>query len=80
MSEMFYGCSSLKELNISNFNTNNVTDMGFMFSVCSSLKELNLSNFNTNNVTDMRFMFDGCSDQFQNKIRSEYKNIKEEAF
>ena len=25
-------------------------------------------------------MFYGCSDQFKNKIRSEYKNIKEEAF
>ena len=27
MRYMFCGCSSLKELNISNFNTNNVTDM-----------------------------------------------------
>ena len=51
-----------------------------MFNECSSLKELNLSNFNTNNVTDMRGMFYGCSGQFQNKIRSEYKNIKKEAF
>ena len=54
--------------------------MGYMFYGCSSLEELNISNFNTNNITDMRFMFDGCSDQFKNKIRSEYKNIKEEAF
>ena len=51
-----------------------------MFYGCSSLKELNLSNFNTNNVTYMRYMFSGCSDQFKNKIRTEYKNIKEEAF
>ena len=51
-----------------------------MFSGCSSLRELNLSNFNTNNVTNMECMFQGCSDQFKNKIRSEYKNIKEEAF
>ena len=28
----------------------------------------------------MRYMFDGCSEQFKNKIRSEYKNIKKEAF
>ena len=48
---MFYGCSSLKELNLNNFNTNNVTNMGGMFFRCSSLKELNLNNFNTNNVT-----------------------------
>ena len=29
MSEMFDGCLSLKELNLSNFNTNNVNDMNF---------------------------------------------------
>ena len=80
MGYMFHGCSSLKELNLSNFNTNNVTYMGYIFSKCSSLRELNLSNFNTNNVTDMGGMFYGCSGQFQNKIRSEYKNIKKEAF
>ena len=80
MRGMFYECSSLKELNLSNFNTNNVTDMGYMFYKCSSLRELDLSNFNTNNVTKMASMFYGCSDQFKNKIRSEYKNIKEEAF
>ena len=51
-----------------------------MFSGCSSLKELNLNNFNTNNVTNMYGMFFGCSGQFHNKIRSEYKNIKEETF
>ena len=77
---MFIGCSSLTTINISNFNTNNVTDMSHMFNGCSSLKELNLSNFNTNNVTNMGYMFSGCSAQFKNKIRTEYKNIKEEAF
>ena len=40
MSEMFGGCSSLKELNLNNFNTNNVTDMSGMFSWC--LDELKL--------------------------------------
>ena len=51
-----------------------------MFQGCSSLKELNLNNFNTNNVTDMRWIFDGCSDDLKRKIKSENKNIKEEAF
>ena len=51
-----------------------------MFFGCSSLKELNLSNFNTHNVTNMNRMFSGCSDQFKNKIRAQYRNIKEEAF
>ena len=28
---MFYDCNSLSSLDLSNFNTQNVTDMGFMF-------------------------------------------------
>ena len=40
-------CSSLKELNLNNFNTDNVTNMSYMFYKCYSLKEINLSNFNT---------------------------------
>ena len=42
---VFDGCKSLKELNLSNFNTNKVTDMSNMFFGCLSLKKLNLSNF-----------------------------------
>ena len=74
MSSMFSGCSSLKELNLNNFNTNNVTDMSAMFRGCSSLKELNFNHFNTNNVIDMRYMFTGCSDDLKRKIKSENKN------
>ena len=65
---------------IKSFNTNNVTNMRAMFYGCSLLKELNLSKFHTNNITDMSGMFYGCSEQFINKIRNQYKNIKEEAF
>ena len=60
MSQMFYGCYRLKELNLSNFNTSAVTDMRWMFYNCSSLKELNVSNFNTSKVTDMSWMFCYC--------------------
>ena len=80
MSYMFSGCSSLKELNLNNFNTNNVTNMSGMFYGCSSLKELNLNNFNTNNVTNMSCMFSGCLDELKLKIKSQFKNFKEEAF
>ena len=76
---MFYKCSSLKELNLNNFNANNVTNMGYMFYKCSSLKELNL-NFNNNNVADMNYMFGGCLDELKLKIKSQFKNFKEEAF
>ena len=77
---MFDGCSSLKELNLNNFNTNNVTNMSYMFDGCSSLKELNLNNFNNNNLTNMRYMFSGCYDDLKRKIKSENKNIKDQAF
>ena len=40
MSYMFFGCSSLKELNLNNFNTNNITYMSCMFEGC--LDELKL--------------------------------------
>ena len=47
MSRMFSGCSTLKELNLNNFNTNNVTDMSYMFSKCSDELKLKLkSKFN----------------------------------
>ena len=64
MSLMFYNCSSLKNLDLSSFNTNTVKDMRGMFNNCSNLTELNLSSFNTNEVTYMRNMFYNC---FQNK-------------
>ena len=50
MNYMYYGCESLKELNLSSFKINNVTDMNYMFHGCESLKELNLSSFKINNI------------------------------
>ena len=44
MSYMFDGCSSLKELNLNNFNTNNVTDMRYMFGGCSDELKLKIKN------------------------------------
>ena len=58
---MFWGCSSLKSLVLSSFNTYNVTDMSKIFFEYSSLKELNLSNFNTHNVKDIANVFGECT-------------------
>ena len=55
---MFFGCSNSINLDLSNFNTQNVTNMSRMFKGCNSLTNINLSNFNTQNVTDMIFIFD----------------------
>jgi len=62
MSYMFYGCSKLSKLSLSNFNTAKVTNMSYMFYGCSKLSKLNLgSKFNTAKVTNMSYMFYGCS-------------------
>lgn len=65
---MFSGCSSLTSLDLSSFDTSNVTGMGGMFSGCSKLATLDLSSFNTSNVKGnsgsprgMSEMFSGCS-------------------
>ena len=42
MSNMFGECGGLIELNLTNFYTNNVTDMSLMFYNCPALKVLNL--------------------------------------
>ena len=80
MDNMFNKCSSLEEINLSNFNTDKVTKMSWMFNECSSLKKLDISNFNTNNVVHINKMFNGCSEQLIMEIKAKYKNIKEEAF
>ena len=45
------------DIDLSNFDTSNVTDMSTMFYGMSNLTSLNLSNFDTSRVTDMSSMF-----------------------
>ena len=59
MRSMFNECSSLTSIDVSGFNTAQVTDMSYMF-MYSDLRTLNLGSFNTARVTDMRYMFYGC--------------------
>ena len=61
ISYMFYGCSSLKSIDLSSFITNNISNISYMFSHCFSLKSIDLSSFNTTNVNNMSGMFYGCS-------------------
>ena len=55
MSSMFT-YSAATEVDLSSFDTSNVTDMSYMFTY-SNASSLNLSNFNTSNVTNMSYMF-----------------------
>jgi surface protein len=75
---MFCGCSSLTNLNLSNFKTQNVTIMGYMFYGCSSLINLNLSNFKTQNVTSMGYMFNKCPSLKINNLITNNNKILEE--
>ena len=66
-SRMFYseyGTQKIKnilDLDLSNFDTSNVTDMNDMFRGMSNLTTLNLSNFDTSKVTNMESMFSHMS-------------------
>ena len=61
MSNMFLGCSSLEFIDLSNFNTELVSNISGMFSGCNLIKSLNLSSFNTLNTIDMSEIFYGCN-------------------
>ncbi len=54
---MFYSCDKLKNINLTNVDTSNVTNMSYMFYSCHGLTELDLSSFDTSNVTSMKNMF-----------------------
>ena len=58
---LFYDCKSLLFLDLSNFNSQNITNMGYMFYECKSIKSLDLSNLNTRNVTNMISMVSDCN-------------------
>ena len=57
---LFYGLSYLQSIDLSLFNTQNVTNMSYMFYNCYNLQSLDLSSFNTQNVTNMSYMFCIC--------------------
>ena len=58
---MFYECPDITEIDLSNFDSSEVTNMRSMFKNCNSLTSINFNNFNTSKVTEMTKMFLGCS-------------------
>ena len=61
MGYLFYNCSTLNSINLSNFNTKTIINMEYMFSNCKSLTTINLSNLNTLNVLNMNNLFNECN-------------------
>jgi surface protein len=56
MSYMFYYCSNLASLDLSNFDTSKVTNMQSMFRYCTVLPTLDLSSFNTLAITSSTYL------------------------
>ena len=84
MKSMFYSCSGLTSLDLSNFNTAKVKNMDYMFNSSSALTTIFVSDkFVMNKVTDSRAMFYGCTnlkgfiDKYdENKKNGTYANYK----
>ena len=55
---MFQWFTKMETIDLSGFDTSEVTSMNTMFYTMSSLKNIDVSGFNTTNVTDMYAMFD----------------------
>ena len=62
MSSMFSGCENLTSLDLSSFDTSQVTNMEEMFSSCTSLTTICASaSFTTVSVTNDKNMFSDCT-------------------
>ena len=62
MSDMFFECKSIISLNLSSFNTSEVTSFGHMFYNCESLKWIDFPNVKTEKIIYLDNMFNGCKE------------------
>ena len=60
LSYMFYQSINITEIDLSEFNSENVWNMSNMFSGCSNVTSINLNNFRTNKVINMVSLFAQC--------------------
>ena len=58
---MFYDCSQLQNLDVSNWDVSGVTNMQNVFRGCSQLQTINVSNWDVSSVTTMHSMFRFCT-------------------
>lgn len=74
--ETFRYMEKLESIDLSNFNTINVTNMQHMFSNMNQIKEIDLSNLNLKNVTNMVQMFSTTSVEKINFSSAIIQNIE----
>ena len=60
LSFLFSNCLCLESVDLSSFDTTNITNMNSMFDQCSTLKKVNLKYLKSNNDINMKYMFNGC--------------------
>ena len=58
--KMFLKCDHILSIDLSNFDSSEVTDTSLMFINCFSLEEINFGNFKTTKVANMEGMFECC--------------------
>ena len=70
MRSLFNHCTKLEVVDLSSFDTSQVTNFQWMFDECTSLKYLDLSNFNTTKITNVYSMFGNCYSLIYLNLRS----------
>ena len=58
---MFYNCNSLKSIDLTNFNPQNIINVNYTFSGCNSLIYLNISQFDAESLKHISSMFSNCN-------------------
>ncbi len=61
MSDMFFNCSALRDLDVTAVNTRSVENLNTMFFGCRQLRVLDVTGFILDNAKLMSSMFAGCS-------------------
>ena len=61
LNSMLMSCGALKSIDVSRWDTSNVTNMGYLFYECSTLKEITgIQNWDVSNVNNMSNIFGYC--------------------
>jgi surface protein len=71
---MFYNCSSLKSIDLSNFTTEKLTNLDYIFYYCSNLIYLDISKFEINSDKNIS-IFNSLPDNGSIKIRKNFSEI-----
>ena len=59
--KMFSKCKHISKIDLSSFDSKNITNMSYMFSDCSNLTNVNLTSLRAENVTDVSYIFSNCT-------------------